>query len=476
MVRIHRGARALKQRRNLLHFRRLVDLKARRPVYLEPMGNGKTRTLEARIARHDSVLAGVARASERLSDPQPWENLVPEALSLLGNAMEVSRVYIFEVERRSVGDVVSQRFEWCAAGVKPEIDNPDLQQMPLDPNFTRWGQLLRDGQPVFGDIGDFPESERPLLEAQGIKSLIVQPIFVNKTLWGFMGFDACAATKCWDRIEVDTLRIASLLLGAAIHRQTHERLLRQSQKLEALGRMAGSIAHDLNNFLTVAAGAKQLLEDELGQRGIRTPASDAYCCMLGQAIERADALTDRLLNFSRRQPISASTVSPVDFIRSEESFLRQAVRQRAQLMVVAGNNGVPIAPVVIDPTELSQVLLNLAINARDSIAEHGTIVIEVSSLHALENPACSDQVPDGLWTLVRVADTGCGMSADVLASAFEPFFTTKSPEHGTGLGLTTVKGIVQRAGGHVRVTSAPGKGTDFRIYLPADLMNSDERD
>jgi signal transduction histidine kinase len=439
------------------------------------MGESQTRNIEARIARHAAVLAGVARASERLSDPQPWEALVPEALALLGKSMEVSRVYIFEVERRDGGDVVSQRFEWCAAGVSPEIDNPDLQQMPLDPNFTRWGKLLHDGQPVFGDIEDFPESERPLLEAQGIKSLIVQPIFVNKMLWGFMGFDACVSTKCWDRIEVDTLRIASLLLGAAIHRETHERLLRQSQKLEALGRMAGSIAHDLNNFLTVAAGAKQLLEDEMGQRGMRTPATDAYCCMLGQAIERADALTDRLLTFSKRQPTAATTVAPLDFIRSEESFLRQAVRQRAQLMVLAGSNGVAIAPVVIDPTELSQVLLNLAINARDAIVEHGTIVIEVSSLDALENPACSDQIPDGIWTLVRVTDTGSGMAPDVLANAFEPFFTTKSREHGTGLGLTTVKGIVQRAGGHVRAASALGKGTDFRIYLPAAPMHSGER-
>jgi signal transduction histidine kinase len=197
--------------------------------------------------------------------------------------------------------------------------------VPLDAaGYARWGELLRAGQPVVGDIGDFPESERPLLELQEIKSLLVQPIFEDKRWWGFMGFDACEALQSWERVEVDTLRIAALVLGATMHRQTRDTQLRETQKLEALGRMASSVAHDFNNVLMVVGGAMELLKCDLEASGARQLANGAHCAMVDQALERAGTLTRRLLEFSRRQSGVPQVVSPLDLLRRE--FRRQRVQ------------------------------------------------------------------------------------------------------------------------------------------------------
>jgi len=424
-------------------------------------------TPDSTLARRDAVLAAVSRASERLSEPQAWEMLVGDALRELGEATGVSRVYVFEVETHEGIECVSQRFEWCAAGVTPQIDNPGLQRVPLEAaGYTRWGELLRAGSPVFGDIGDFPESERPLLEVQEIQSILIQPIFEGKRWWGFMGFDACASVQSWQKVEVDTLRIAALLLGAAIHRQTREAQFRETQKLEALGRMASSVAHDFNNVLMVVAGAMELLKADLDAAGAPQFAHGAHSTMIDQALERAGSLTRRLLDFSRRSIGEPQVVSPLELLRREEPLLRQALSPRVRLHIIHGGDGRPIAPVRIEPTEFAQVALNLAVNARDAMPNGGELVFEVSTIDATDSPASFDLMPDGTWTLLRVTDCGEGMSPAVLKQAFEPFFSTKPRDRGTGLGLPTVLGIVAAAGGHIKVSSTVGHGTDFRIYLP----------
>lgn len=424
-------------------------------------------TSESRIRRRDAILAAVSRSAELLAEARPWQLLVPEVLALLGEATRVSRVYVFEIERPDGIDRVSQRFEWCGPGIAPQIDNPGLQNVPLEEaGYARWGELMRAAQPIFGDVSDFPESERPLLQLQEIRSILVQPIFDGKRLWGFMGFDACEAEQSWERVEVDTLRIAVLLLGSTMHRQTRDQQMREVQKLEALGRMASSVAHDFNNVLMVIAGGMELLKGQMEAAGNGALAHGRQAAMIDQALDRASSLTRRLLEFSRRQSGVAQEISPIELLRREEPLLRQAIGPRIRLRILQSDGSARVEPVRIDPTEFAQILLNLAVNARDAMPEGGELRFEVSTLHSSEPPASEDQLPEGTWTLMRVIDSGEGMPPEVLAQAFEPFFTTKARDKGTGLGLPTVQGIVSGARGHIRVTSVVRRGTEFRVYLP----------
>ncbi|MFN9992768.1 MAG: ATP-binding protein [Phycisphaerales bacterium] len=425
-----------------------------------------------RLARRDSILAAVARASEILSEAQPWTSVVDEALRFLGEATSVSRVYIFRVDSIDGSEFVSQCYEWCNVGIAPQIDNPDLQNVPLEAaGFTRWATLLKVGDPVFGDIGDFPESERPLLEMQDIKSILIQPIFDGKKWWGFMGFDACASIQSWARVEVDTLRIAALVLGSAIHRQTRDAHLHEIQKMEALARMASGVAHDFNNVLMVVACSIELLKSELELAGMGVTAQGEQISMMEQALDRASTLTRRLLEFSKRRSNTPQIVSPLHLLNKEEPLLRQALGNRARLRISPGGHGA-VSPIRIDPTAFAQLILNLAVNARDAMPQGGDLTFEVSTISAEEPLALYDRVPEGQWTLVRATDTGTGMTDEVMEHAFEPFFTTKPPEQGTGLGLPTIRSIVNSAGGHIKVSSAIGRGTEFRIYFPAVISET----
>ncbi len=190
-------------------------------------------TPDVLLPRRDAILEAVARVADVMATAGPWRERVPGALALLGRATGVSRVYIFDVTENAAGrQIVSQRFEWVAEGVAPQIAAPELQGLDLiEAGFSRWGADLAAGRAVFGDVGEFPESERPLLEMQQILSLLIQPIFAGDRWWGFMGFDACAARQEWSRVEVDTLRIAARTIGGAIHQQDREADMRRRVEL-----------------------------------------------------------------------------------------------------------------------------------------------------------------------------------------------------------------------------------------------------
>jgi len=184
------------------------------------------------LLRRDAILDAVSRVADVMATGT-WEQRVPAALALLGEATGVSRVYIFDVTTGPTGrGVANQRFEWVAEGVEPQIDVPDLQGIDLiDAGFSRWSEELSAGRTVFGDPEDFPESERPLLEMQQILSILIQPIFSGDRWWGFMGFDACATPHSWSKVESDTLRIAARTIGAAIHRQHRDLEMRRRVEL-----------------------------------------------------------------------------------------------------------------------------------------------------------------------------------------------------------------------------------------------------
>ena len=229
-----------------------------------------------------------------------------------------------------------------------------------------------------------------------------------------------------------------------------EETQRQGQKLEAVGRLAGGIAHDFNNLLTAIRSYSELvLEDEGLAEQHRDDVRE-----IQKASDRAAALVRQLLAFSRRQPMQASAVELDGVVRDMDAMLRRLIGAEFTLDLRAAAPG---ARVRGDRAQLEQVVLNLVLNARDAMPEGGTIAVAT---------ALRDGPDDGAWVELTVRDTGVGMDAATRARVFEPFFTTKAPGAGTGLGLATVYGAVQQAGGEVEVESEPGAGTTFRVRLP----------
>jgi len=327
---------------------------------------------EALLRRRDAILAAVARCAEQFARPGTAQELVPHVLRTLGEATGVSRVYVFENHRAPDGEVlVSQRFEWAAPCVAPQIDVPELQNVPLHAaGYTRWATLMEGGNPVVGDIDQFPASERPLLEMQQILSILVHPIHAGSRWWGFMGFDACERVQSWEKTEVDALQIAARLLGNRLYQQERDKLLRRAQKMEALGRMAGGIAHDFNNVLMILENELVTLTEDLKDHGHLTDARRDSVELMEQAMQQAGGLTRRLLDFSRRREGPVRVIDLARQLEHSGALLRQAAGSRVKLRLHAASD---IAPVRIDPVQLEQVVLTLVVNARDAMPEGGTL-------------------------------------------------------------------------------------------------------
>jgi two-component system, cell cycle sensor histidine kinase and response regulator CckA len=233
---------------------------------------------------------------------------------------------------------------------------------------------------------------------------------------------------------------------------------RQAQKLEAVGTLAGGVAHDFNNLLLVISGYGQMLFDSLSAGDPQRE----YVEEILKASTRAAALTHRLLAFSRRQVIQRSVLDLNHVITEVEKMLRRLIAEDIELIERLGPG---LGKIKGDPAQIEQVLLNLVVNARDAMPSGGKIVIETSNAEIGEGENRGSMKP-GAYVLLRLSDTGCGMSPETLRRVFEPFFTTKATGQGTGLGLSTVYGIVTQHGGEIFVKSEVGHGTRFDIYLP----------
>jgi two-component system, cell cycle sensor histidine kinase and response regulator CckA len=236
--------------------------------------------------------------------------------------------------------------------------------------------------------------------------------------------------------------------------------LAQSSKMEALGQLAGGVAHDFNNLLTVMAGYCELVaaDPALGT------SSTAYMEEIRTTIERARSLTQQILAFSRRQPEELRIVSLNEVVAGVTQFLVRTLGTEVEVVTCLDET---LGPVEADPHQLEQVIVNLAVNARDAISDGGTLTIATRNCELdAEYRRTQPCVTPGPYVLLTVSDTGIGMDAETLARALEPFFTTKAQGEGTGLGLATVYGIVKQSGGHLELESEVGQGTTASVYLP----------
>jgi signal transduction histidine kinase len=252
--------------------------------------------------------------------------------------------------------------------------------------------------------------------------------------------------------------------------QAAHEALRQSQKMETIGQLTGGIAHDFNNLLQIVSGNLGLLRQKLPADWTHLK---RYADRAFTGADRAATLTQRLLAFSRRQPLAPKAVDINRLIPGMSELLHRTLGETIEIEAVLAPR---LWTVEADPNQLENAILNLAINARDAMAEGGKLTIETQNTHldhsyAAQNP----EVSVGQYAVICISDTGIGMDSETAAKAIEPFFTTKEVGKGTGLGLSMVYGFVKQSGGHIKIYSEPGEGTTVKMYLPRLLGKSDEQ-
>ncbi|MGO8793702.1 MAG: ATP-binding protein [Candidatus Sulfotelmatobacter sp.] len=257
----------------------------------------------------------------------------------------------------------------------------------------------------------------------------------------------------------DKIKAFELFAEDVTERRTLEQQLQQSQKMEAIGRLAGGIAHDFNNLLMVISGYSEFLLERLGSE----PALLAPAQEIASAAGRATTLTRQLLAFSRKQMLAPKILDLNGVVTENLKMLTRVIGEDIDLVMLPAAN---LGRVRADASQIEQVIMNLAVNARDAMPSGGKLTIETSNV-SLDDEYARFHAPlkPGNYVMLAISDTGGGMDAETQSHIFEPFFTTKGPK-GTGLGLSTVYGIVKQSGGYIWVYSEPEKGTTFKIYLP----------
>ncbi|HBL18687.1 MAG: hypothetical protein A2X36_13665 [Elusimicrobia bacterium GWA2_69_24] len=303
---------------------------------------------------------------------------------------------------------------------------------------------------------EFPRRE--LAQHAGLRAALGVPVLVGGAPAAVLAVFKREALP-QDRRAVEFVLLVAGRIGELLQRRQLSEQLLHSQKLDAIGRLAGGMAHDFNNLLTAILGYSDFLNKGLKPED---PLNEDVA-EIRRAAERASALTRQLLAFSRRQRLLPRVIDLNAAVSELGKMLRRLIGEGVELALEPAPQAVWVK---VDPGQFEQVVVNLAVNARDAMPQGGRLSIRAGWAELAGEAAALAQLPPGRYALLAVADTGTGMEPSVQARIFEPFFTTKEPGKGTGLGLSTVYGIVKQSGGGIAFESAPGRGTQFRVYLP----------
>jgi signal transduction histidine kinase len=307
------------------------------------------------------------------------------------------------------------------------------------------------------DLSLLEKSRKDAAESCGIEACMAFPMMAGGDLWAVLEFFQFGPVRK-DPALLDSVAAVAAQLGSSLKRRQLESQVRQMQKMDAVGKLAGGLAHDFNNLLTVILAHSEILSEKVAGReewskGLRE---------IHRAGERGAALVRQLLAISRKQEVMPQVLDLNDLVREMEEMLKRLFGRKIHL--VSRLSGRPCR-VLADRIQMEQVLLNLAVNARDAMPEGGEICLETGAAGEISGLAVRQGAP-GLYVKISVRDTGVGMTEEVKSRLFEPFFTTKEKGKGTGLGLSMVYGIVKHSGGFVNVDSHPGQGSTFHVYLP----------
>jgi PAS domain S-box-containing protein len=400
-------------------------------------------------------------SSERIN---PEINL---ALKQIGDFARTERSFIFRFI--DSGGKVENTHVWTAAGTAPPLshfEGASAQDLPWF--FDKVGRQEVVSIPKVAQLPPEAEVEKNAFLSRGIKSLLCVPMVYGGTLIGFLGFDSSGEERDWSEEIKTLLTIVGEIFAHALERlwvedekMKLEEQLRQSQKMEAIGRLAGGVAHDFNNMLTGIIGYADLLLLGLNRDHPLTGKVEE----IKKAGKRAASLTQQLLAFSRKQMLQPKVLDLNLVVADLKRMLQRLIGEDISLETQLESG---LFRVKVDPNQMGQVLMNLVVNARDAMARGGEITIETANvvLDQAFGRKRGVSLQPGPYVLLEVRDTGTGIDPETRSHIFEPFFTTKELGKGTGLGLSTVYGIIKQSGGYIWVESRPEEGTSFQIFLP----------
>lgn len=430
--------------------------------------NNKQQKIEEKLKYHIELEQVIFNISSRLINlpSDEIEKEIENSLKLIGEFTKSHIVYLFIFDK----DVKTVKlYEWCNEGItsrKKIFQNLSADSFP-------WGMnQLKNGEPLhILSVADMPEQAakgRQLLEAQGVHSVVFVPMFLKNNFIGSLGLLSLNKDKTWVEEDFRLLKMLSQIFLNTLERKNMDEKLKKNneqmrhvQKMEAIGRLAGGVAHEFNNLLTTIHGYTQLGMMEIKPEQLLYE----YLKEIESASIRAASLTRQLLIFSHQHLTSFVLLNINTTIEEIFKMLKRIIGEDILINIELEPM---LWPVNGDTASLSQVIMNLAINAKEAMPHGGTLFIKTNNIILDEvNVSFSSEIQPGKYVCISITDTGIGMSQELISKIFDPFFTTKGMAIAPGLGLSVVYGIIRQHKGSINVYSEQVKGTTFTIYLPA---------